>query len=148
MSGDDYAYASLQPSYWGYSFWKMMHCTAAGYPEHPTDTDRLMYKAFFSSFMFVLPCQKCAERYARQLQTEYPLTDEVMANTLSLSRWVFDIHNATNDELGQELIDWRSCELTYLNPQVWPPQPPPRLNAPPTRRILKSRHCRPCQSRR
>jgi hypothetical protein len=79
----------------------MLHCISFCYPENPTSKDKANYKNFFKVLGEVLPCSYCRESY-KQFITEgiTKLTDEVLKDQESLTKWVYYIHEAVNEKLG------------------------------------------------
>lgn len=85
----------IGPDSWGPHGWKFIHYTALGYPEKPTETDKLKYKKFYTSLCDVIPCILCRNNYVDHLK-EFPLTKEVLMNKESLMAWTIKIHNIVN----------------------------------------------------
>ena len=58
---------SIKPKIWGPHGWKFLHYVSLGYPEKPTDKEKIYYKNFYYSLQNVLPCEKCAQNYKKIL---------------------------------------------------------------------------------
>lgn len=88
---------------WGPSAWKFLHTTSFAYPLEPTDEHKKEYKAFFNSLQFVLPCSLCRDSYKLfingDIDPKLKLTDEVFKNRETLTRWLYDLHQAVNKKL-------------------------------------------------
>ena len=104
---------SLKPKIWGPHGWKFLHYVSLGYPDKPTDKDKIYYKNFYYSLQNVLPCEKCAQNYKKNI-IEYPI-DNHLQNRDSLVKWVIDIHNKVNYELGKPYLDYEEAISLYLN---------------------------------
>lgn len=104
---------SIKPKIWGPHGWKFLHYVSLGYPDKPTDKDKIYYKNFFYSLQNVLPCEKCAQNYKKNI-IEYPI-DNHLQNRDSLVKWVIDIHNKVNYELGKPQLDYEEAISIYLN---------------------------------
>ena len=104
---------SIKPKIWGPHGWKFLHYVSLGYPEKPTDKEKIYYKNFYYSLQNVLPCEKCAQNYKKNI-IEYPI-DNHLQNRDSLVKWVIDIHNKVNYELGKPQLDYEEAISLYLN---------------------------------
>tara|TARA_B100001287_G_C22678536_1_gene529034 strand:+ start:2164 stop:2571 length:408 start_codon:yes stop_codon:yes gene_type:complete len=104
---------SIKPKIWGPHGWKFLHYVSLGYPNKPTDKDKIYYKNFYYSLQNVLPCEKCAQNYKKNI-IEYPI-DNHLQNRDSLVKWVIDIHNKVNYELGKPQLDYEEAISLYLN---------------------------------
>ena len=104
---------SIKPKIWGPHGWKFLHYVSLGYPNKPTDKDKIYYKNFYYSLQNVLPCEKCAMNYKTNI-IEYPI-DNHLQNRDSLVKWVIDIHNKVNYELGKPQLDYEEAISLYLN---------------------------------
>ena len=96
---------SIKPDIWGPHGWKFMHYVSLGFPNNPSEEDKRNYKNFYTSLQHILPCAKCAQNYSHNLK-KYPI-DNHLGSRDTLIRWVIDIHNQVNNELGKK-------EYTYI----------------------------------
>ena len=86
---------------WGGPGWIFNHSATFGYPLEPTDEDKIKYKNYFISLGDILPCRYCRESYQKLITIgDTMLTDEVMTNRNTLTKWFWTVHNAVNDKLG------------------------------------------------
>lgn len=99
---------------WGSSFWITSHTVASAYPEeNPTEEEKGHFRQFFDTFEHILPCKKCREFWKLVLE-ERPLTDAVLTNRISLSRWVLDVHNMVNVHLDKKRVfTWKQLVSRY-----------------------------------
>ena len=104
---------SLKPEIWGNHGWKFIHYISLGYPDNPTRNDKDLYKNFYYSLQDVLPCDKCAENYKKNL-LENPI-DNHLDNRETLMKWVIDIHNSVNKELNKEILDYDTAIDIYMS---------------------------------
>ena len=88
----------FQTNVWGPPAWLFLHLVANNYDPDRHDE----YKTFFISLKGVLPCKTCRENYHKNL-LKFPLKKEVMLNREMFSRWLFDLHNQVNIDIGNEL---------------------------------------------
>lgn len=86
---------SYGPNVWGPHGWGFIHYITIGYPNNPSDQDKLKYKKFFENLHDVIPCQLCCENYKDHL-VEYPLNDKVLSKKKEFIEWGIDMHNAVN----------------------------------------------------
>lgn len=89
---------------WGPSGWFLLHSIAANYPNKPSKVDKEVYRLFFTSIKYVLPCIYCRNSFTQYLG-ELPI-EPYLENKKTLTRWLYDIHNKVNAKLrGQGLND-------------------------------------------
>ena len=105
--------ASIKPSIWGPHGWKFMHYVSLGYPSKPTEEDKRNYKAFYTSLQHILPCAKCAHNYSHNL-IKYPI-DNHLSSRDTLVRWVIDIHNQVNNEIGKKEYTYEEALSLYTS---------------------------------
>lgn len=87
----------MKPEIWGSHAWIFLHSVTMNYPDNPTPQDKREMKDFFNSLKYVLPCEKCAKNFQRNM-AKYPLTDKILSSRDSLIKWLIDIHNMVNRE--------------------------------------------------
>ena len=86
---------------WGGSGWIFGHSVTFGYPLEPSSEQKSTYKNFFILFGDVLPCKYCRESYKKFISDgDTKLTNDVMFNRGTLTKWFYDIHEAVNKKLG------------------------------------------------
>jgi hypothetical protein len=102
---------SFKPKVWGPAGWKFMHYVSMGYPTEPTNEDKTNYKLFYYSLQHILPCEKCAINYKKNIR-ESPI-DEHLVNRDSLVKWLIDIHNKVNRETGKSELSYDEAILIY-----------------------------------
>ena len=91
----------MDTRFWGPSGWHLLHLIAA---ETYTAKRRAAVKEWIHLLEFVLPCKYCRASFHDYLQIQ-PLTDDILADPDTFSRWLYDIHNRVNGKLrGQGLI--------------------------------------------
>lgn len=99
---DDYNSGDgMMTSIWGPALWLAIHTISFNYPIEPTEEQKKDYYKYFKNLQNVLPCRYCRENYAKNMQT-HKLTKDVMKNRESLSRWVYELHEMVNKNLGKE----------------------------------------------
>ncbi len=103
---------NIKPSVWGPHGWKFMHYVSLGYPIHPTNNEKEHYKTFYESLQYILPCGKCAQNYAENLK-QHPI-DKSLDTRDNLIKWVIDIHNKVNTELGKPIVPYEDALNLYL----------------------------------
>lgn len=86
---------------WGPHLWIACHSIAFGYPIEPTVEHKQNYKTYFVSLANVLPCRFCRDSYIKFITTgKTKLTDSVLENRDTLTKWFYNIHNEVNNKLG------------------------------------------------
>ena len=86
---------------WGPSMWHFLHTMSFNYPVNPTSQDKANYKQFLNSMKYVLPCRHCRENLTANYK-KLPLSKETMKNRDSLSRYIFNLHEKINCQLGKK----------------------------------------------
>ena len=96
----DYRNNGLITKIWGEAGWTFGHAITYGYPIEPTNEQKKEYKQYFISLGNVLPCRYCRESYKIFItEGETALTDEVLTNRRTLTKWFHGIHEAVNRKL-------------------------------------------------
>jgi hypothetical protein len=98
----------IYPDKWGPHVWQALHYITLGYPENPTEDQKLKYKTFFILLKDTLPCVVCANHYAENLKKK-PLTDDDLANKEALVKWLIDFHNVVNEMKGKPIIKYEDA---------------------------------------
>lgn len=91
---------------WGPALWHSLHTISFNYPVNPTKEHQKHYEKFFKSLRHVLPCKYCRDNYVNNLK-DLPITKAVLKNRESFSRWVYELHEKVNKNLGKK------SDLTY-----------------------------------
>jgi len=86
---------------WGPPMWHTLHTITFNYPTNPTKEQKKQYLNFFINIKDILPCKYCRDNYAKNLLI-YPLTSKVMKNRDTLTKWLYDIHEEINTNLGKQ----------------------------------------------
>lgn len=85
---------------WGPALWHSLHTMSFNYPVNPSDDQKKQYYNFFKSLQHVLPCRYCRENYTKNLEI-LPLTQSTLKNRESFSRWLYEMHEIINTNLGK-----------------------------------------------
>lgn len=114
----------MGPDVWGPHGWKFLHFVSLGYPENPTENDKIKYKTFFSLIKNVLPCSLCANNYRKHLE-ENPLSDTILNDRDKFISWCIKMHNLVNiennskvysdDEALKLILNEKKCEEPVKN---------------------------------
>ena len=91
---------------WGPTLWHTLHTISFNYPVIPSTAEKEKYKNFYISIKDILPCKYCRDNYKKNLIT-LPLNSSRLKNRESFSRWVYEIHELVNKNLGKK------SNLTY-----------------------------------
>lgn len=102
---------SIDPKLWGSSGWSFIHYTALGYPENPTDEDKINYKIFYHNLQNTLPCLKCSLNYKENIN-QLPIDDSLNSRE-DLFKWTVNIHNIVNNELGKKNLSHKEAYYKY-----------------------------------
>lgn len=116
----------LLTSIWGGPEWDSLCCIAYGYPENPTDEDKLHYRTYFEHIKYVLPCCMCRKHLTEHTKTgsQFEITPEIFESRESLTRWLYGLHNRVNDmlEISYDITydDMNSKYSSYIADCVMP----------------------------
>lgn len=86
---------------WGPPMWHTLHTISFNYPVKPSETQKKNYMKYFKSLGNVLPCRYCRDNYKENLK-KIPLTMKVFKNRANLSKWVYELHEMVNKNLGKK----------------------------------------------
>jgi hypothetical protein len=89
--------------FWGPDGWKLLHSITENYPNKPTNKDKELYKKFFLSLPYVLPCIYCRNSLADYMK-ELPLRGNLESRN-KLCLWLYRIHNRVNGKLRTQGIN-------------------------------------------
>ena len=101
----------MNPKFWGPHGWYFLHSVTMNYPKNPTDQDKQIYFNFFKSLENVLPCEKCAYHYSKNLE-KLPL-EPALESRDKLVRWLIGVHNEVNKETGKREYSYEEVIEEY-----------------------------------
>lgn len=96
LSGD-----GMLTSVWGPSLWHYLHTMSFNYPVNPTSADKKHYRGFINSLRYVLPCKYCRDNLKKNMII-MPLTNDVLKDRNSFSRYIYNLHEMVNKLLGKK----------------------------------------------
>jgi hypothetical protein len=100
-------------SQWGPALWKILHTTAAQYPDNPTPQYKASCRQFFYALRHMLPCDVCRTHYTQLLSQRQP---QVNSGT-ELQQWVLWLHNQVNKRTGSAGgKEWTMAQLEAQYP--------------------------------
>ncbi|AYV78789.1 MAG: Erv1/Alr family disulfide thiol oxidoreductase [Edafosvirus sp.] len=86
---------------WGPHMWIALHSITFGYPHKPSEETQKHCLIFFKNLGNLLPCSYCRESYKEMInENDTLLNEDVVKNTNTLSRWLYNIHQKVNKKLG------------------------------------------------
>jgi hypothetical protein len=88
-------------SVWGPSLWHYLHTMSFNYPVKPTKKDKMNYRNFIISLKDVLPCKYCRENLKNNFKI-LPITNEILQNRETFSKYIYDLHEHINKMLGKK----------------------------------------------
>jgi hypothetical protein len=86
---------------WGPSMWHILHTISFNYPTKPSQEIKKKYLNFFRSVGDVLPCGYCRVNFQKNIKNR-PLNMKTMKNRLTLSKWLYNLHEDVNTMLGKK----------------------------------------------
>ncbi|HLX54740.1 MAG TPA: Erv1/Alr family FAD-linked sulfhydryl oxidase [Aquella sp.] len=103
----------MLPEIWGRYGWCFFHFVTLGYPDNPTEEDKIHYYEYITNLKYVLPCEKCRHNLKNHLK-KYPLTETALSNRANLVKWGIDLHNIVNYYTGKPMLSYAES-LAELN---------------------------------
>jgi hypothetical protein len=88
-------------SVWGPSLWHFLHTMSFNYPVNPSVTEIKNYKNFITSLKHILPCKYCRMNLIQNFKA-LPITQKVMKNRNTFSKYIYDLHEHVNKMLGKK----------------------------------------------
>ena len=88
----------MQTTKWGPSGWNLFHNVAIEYK--PTRENKALYRGFYESFKYTLPCKYCRQSYSTFFDTT-PI-DRFLVSSEQLFYWTYLMHNKVNDKLRNQ----------------------------------------------
>ena len=85
---------------WGPPMWHFLHTMSFNYPVHPSDADKLRYRAFILGLQHVLPCKYCRTNLKTNFKN-HPLRACHLASREAFSKYVYELHEIVNKLLGK-----------------------------------------------
>ena len=86
---------------WGPSLWHFLHMMSFNYPVNPSKEDKKNYKEYMYNLQHILPCSFCRDNLKKNYKL-FPITEQVMKNRDSFSRYVYELHEIINKMLGKK----------------------------------------------
>jgi len=104
----------LNSDVWGEGAWKFLHSITLTYSDTPTEADKIIYKRFFQDLGYLLPCNQCSNHYNEYLQSN-PIDSNILKDKVSLTTWLYNLHNNVNDILNKNNITFDNFINSYIN---------------------------------
>ena len=101
----------MDPTLWGEHAWYLMHRVTIYYPNNPTPQHKQNIKKFFNTIQKVLPCDACKKGFKKNLEI-YQLRPIHLSSRENLVKWLFTIHNRTNQKTGERRISYAAFKKT------------------------------------
>ena len=99
---DDYNSNDGMSTYiWGPPMWHTLHTLSFNYPINPTDDQKKYYLNFYSNLVNILPCKTCRDNLKKNFEKN-PLNIDVFKNRNLLSRYIYNLHEIINIQLGKK----------------------------------------------
>ena len=96
---------------WGPKAWKLIHCTAQGYPDNPTEEDKHNFKSFYYRLPYILPCSMCKDHFIDELRNN-PI-EEHLSSRKNIKKWLYNLHNIVNKRLNKQVLSYKDADKIY-----------------------------------
>ena len=105
------ALATVDPSIWGPSLWKILHIAAMRSGSRSTIP---YWRSVFEAMTSGLPCPDCSEHYNAWYRS-HPLRLGLMPNMFqgAIIRWILAVHNDVNQRTGKAVWNTNQVAATY-----------------------------------
>lgn len=98
---------------WGPYFWKVMHIVSFSYPDNPSHEDKKNYYNFYNNLQNILPCEYCRKNLKKNYKL-LPLNSDVLRNSSTLSKYIYDLHELVNKELNKKsYLSYNDVKIKY-----------------------------------
>lgn len=103
--------ATVDPSIWGPSLWKILHIAAMRSGNRSTIP---YWRNILEAMMSGLPCPDCSDHYNSWYRS-HPLRLGLMPNMFqgAIIRWVLEVHNDVNRRTGKAVWNTHQLAATY-----------------------------------
>lgn len=91
----------------GRDTWRFLHTLANGYPNYPTNRDKLLMRNFLDTLTEIYPCNLC-KRHMKEMFRKNPYK---LNNRGEFVIYLCNIHNIVNKRLGKDLYE---CNISNL----------------------------------
>ena len=88
-------------SIWGPTWWHCLHTMSFNYPVQPSSDDKIHYRDYMNSLVYVLPCGKCRQNLTKNFE-KYPLTMDHLESRDTFSKYVYNLHELVNRMLKKK----------------------------------------------
>lgn len=95
----------MNPEIWGSNIWYLLHIIV----QHP-NSPNYKYKQFFYTLQYLLPCPKCRNNYIKHI-----LNETISSDNNKLSKWLFNIHNNVNKDIGKPILTYNEVYQFWEN---------------------------------
>merc|ERR1711968_253613 len=93
--------------------WFVLHSFAAKYPEHPSEDDKIAMTNLIAAFGQLYPCKLCRKHLQQQLR-EPALGPPRVESRQALSKWVCELHNIVNADIGKPQVSCNSFQIDLM----------------------------------
>ena len=103
----------MDTRFWGPSGWKFLHLLLEMMPNQLNKTEQHIVKQFMLCWRDLLPCKYCRKSFTKYT-TSYPI-DKHCESRITLTRWLFVIHNKVNNKLRRQgYCNYDNPEFTLI----------------------------------
>lgn len=106
--------ASLAPSYFGPSYWFVLHTTAKHYPKNPSPIVIERMKNFILAIPYTLPCETCQVHAIQYISNCAQQLDKICSTQETLFKFFVDFHNAVNKRLNKPFYSYEEASKLYF----------------------------------
>jgi hypothetical protein len=97
---------------WGPKAWNLLHSFSINNNNKIPDNKKHNYYIFYTSFIYILPCDICSDHYSDIIYNINTL-EECKINRLYLIRWCYKTHNIVNKILGKSNYSYNDFTNSY-----------------------------------
>lgn len=97
---------------WGPKAWNLLHSFSINNNNKIPDNKKHNYYIFYTSFIYILPCDICSYHYSDIIYNINTL-EECKLNRLYLIRWCYKTHNIVNKRLDKSNYSYNDFTNSY-----------------------------------
>jgi hypothetical protein len=97
---------------WGPHVWEYLHSATLSYSNKPSIEEQNAIKNLIMGLEYTLPCTDCRNNFKKHISNT-PLSDSILLSKNKLIKWLIDLHNSINVELGKPVRKYNDMILLH-----------------------------------
>ena len=97
---------------WGSKVWYLLHAFSINNNLKIAENKKHNYYIFYTSIIYILPCNECARHYTNIIY-EINILNEENINRKYIKKWVYNTHNLVNEILDKPIYKYSKLKEDY-----------------------------------